>query len=261
MHDRKRYLNARTTIHALLDLGVIPIINENDTISTEEIRFGDNDNLSAQVAMMIDADLLIILSDVDGFYVREANTKKVMYEIAEINAAVRGHVHGVTRETTVGGMASKLDTAALLMRLGIPLIIANGNKKNTLTDIMAGKQNGTFFIPHGKKIDAKKRWLAFRAAHKKAGSIVVDDGAYQALSANGKSLLPSGVKDVKGTFVFGDAVNLLTQKGEVFAKGIANFSSEDVCRIMGKRTTEIKTILGEERYTEVVNRDNLIIIR
>ena len=260
LHHRVRYLNARNTINALLPLNVIPIVNENDSVATEEIRFGDNDNLSAQVALLTNADLLILLSDVDGFCVTEGRTSSVVHTIDRIDEGLRQHLYEVRNGKTVGGMRSKLETGFMLMKLGLPTIIANGNKKGILGSIMRGGEEGTLFLPSVKRQAAKKSWLAFTATSSLAGSILVDHGAYCALAQRGKSLLASGITAVKGEFKFGDAVRIVTHEGREFAKGITNFSHTELAMIKGKKTSQIKEMLGDKSYDEVIHRDNMIIL-
>ncbi len=258
---RDRYLNARNTINALLRLGAIPIVNENDTVTTDEIRFGDNDSLASQVALMSDADLLVILSDVDGFYVKEGQSKTVLHQVDKIDHSLKEHLEKHTSSRSVGGMHSKLETAFMLMHLGLPLIIANGNRKNVLDSIVQGNTVGTLFVPKGDKKTSKKRWLAFTAKSKTAGSIVLDDGACDALSKKGKSLLARGIVDVVGDFNFGDAINIVNTKGDLFAKGITNFSSEDIVKIKGQKSSAINKILDKgSSYDEVIHCDNLIVL-
>lgn len=257
---RDRYLNARNTINTLLRLGSVPIVNENDTVATEEIKFGDNDNLAAQVALMSDADLLIILSDVDGFCVTHGKKCEVLHTISSIDLNLTKHLHEVKGGRTVGGMRSKLETGFTLMKVGMPFVIANGTKKGIIESIVSGKEVGTFFYPKAKKKDSKKRWLAFSATSRAAGTIVVDAGAGDALMVRGKSLLPSGVLDCKGDFSFGDAVNITAKDGELIAKGITNFSNQDLLKIKGKKTKQIKELLGETQYDEVIHRDNMIVL-
>ncbi len=260
LHQRDTYLNARNTINALLSLGTIPVVNENDTVATEEIRFGDNDTLSAQVAFMTNSDLLIILSDVDGFCVTKGKKKEVMHVVDAVDEGLKEHVHKVKKGRTVGGMESKLDTGFMMMKLGLPLLIANGNEKDILTRIVSGEEVGTLFVPTKKRQDSKKRWLAFTATLPTAGSIVVDEGAYKALSKRGKSLLASGVVGANGEFRFGDAVKIVNHENKEFAKGITNFSSSEMSMIAGKKTSELKAALGAVRYDEVVHYDNMIIL-
>lgn len=256
LHNRSRYLNARNTVNALIELGAVPIVNENDTVATEEIRFGDNDNLAAQVAMMADADLLVILSDVDGFYA----DGKVMHSIEKIDKGLKSHLKKKTRGTTVGGMESKLDMGFKLMRLGMPMIIANGATPNVLKKIVDGGQIGTLFYPVKKKEVSKKRWLAFAASTRNSGTIVLDDGAVDALVKKGRSLLPAGILKVEGRFKFGDAVRIMTTDGREIAKGIVNYSSDEINDIKGARSSKIASILGQNSYDEVIHRDNLIVL-
>ncbi len=260
LHHRVRYLNARNTINSLLNLNIVPIVNENDTVATEEIKFGDNDNLSAQVAMLTNSDLLILLSDVDGFCVTEGKTCKVLSTIDTIDEDLKKHLYEVRGGKTVGGMRSKLETGFMLMKLGLPTIIANGNKKDILGRIVSGKEEGTLFMPHQKRQTSKKSWLAFTATSSTAGSIVVDHGAYCALVEGGKSLLASGITSLKGEFKFGDAVRIVNHEGTEFAKGITNFSHNELELIKGKKTSQIKEILGNKNYDEVIHRDNMIIL-
>jgi glutamate 5-kinase len=260
VHSRNRYLNARNTMNTLLDLHVIPIVNENDTVATEEIRFGDNDNLAAQVALMVNADLLVILSDVDGFCTTDGNTMSVLHTIDTIDEGLRVHLQELKKGRTVGGMHSKLDTGFMLMRLGLPLIIANGRKKNILRDIVEGKEVGTLFLPREGKTESKKRWLVYAASSKTSGSILVDKGAYTALAQGGKSLLASGITGVLGEFKFGDPVRILNHKKKEFARGITNFSHTDILKIKGKKSADISKILGNVNYEEVIQRDNMMVI-
>ncbi len=256
LKSRKRYLNARNTINKLLSLGVVPIVNENDTIATDEIKFGDNDSLAAQVALMVDADLLVLLSDVDGFYFKDGGKKRVIKEITKVDFHLKEHLYGKEKEHTAGGMESKLNVGFMLMKLGIPVVIANGNRKMILSDIMEGKGNWTFFYPVGKKKKSKKRWILFSKA---SGGIIIDSGAKKAITDSCKSLLASGIVDVVGTFSFGDTVNILDEAGLLIAKGITNFSSGDILKIKGHKTSSIKKILKRNvTYSEVVLRDNLI---
>ncbi|MBU1862424.1 MAG: glutamate 5-kinase [Candidatus Omnitrophica bacterium] len=260
LHHRTRYLNARNTVNSLLQLGAIPIVNENDTVATEEIRFGDNDNLSAQVAMMTNADLLIILSDVDGFSVKHGRRHSVLSTVDTIDESLKDHLHTVEGGTTVGGMKSKLETAFFMMKLGLPTIIANGSRKDILTSLIRGEEKGTIFLPSKKRQASKKSWLAFTANLSTTGTIVVDEGAYRALVERGKSLLASGITAIKGEYTFGDAVKIVNHQGKEFAKGITNFSHTDLALIKGQKTVFIKEQFGASGYDEVIHRDNMIIL-
>jgi len=259
MHNRTRYLNARNTIHSLLELKVIPIVNENDTVSTEELRFGDNDNLSAQVTMLADADLLVILSDVDGFMMGKGKARHVLSSVKKIDSNLTDHIEGMKDGgRTVGGMHTKVAVGFTMMRLGVPVVIANGNTKNVVSAILEGDDVGTLFEPQIAKQSSKKRWLAFTATTNTDGAIIVDPGAAEALMRSGNSLLATGIVGKNGTFAFGDPVRIEDVDGIVIGKGITNYSSEDIERIRGKKSAEIKTLLGSETYREVVHCDNLV---
>jgi len=263
LDDRTRYLNARHTIAALLDRGVIPVINENDTVSTEEIKFGDNDKLSSLVANLIEADLLILLSDVDGLYeaVGEATTKdkRVVARIEEISSKIEFLAQQSTDELGRGGMSSKLQAAKIAVNSGIPCIIANGTKDRVVVDIIDGKETGTLFLPAPQKLAARKRWLSFGVKPK--GSIRVDRGAAEALAKKNKSLLSSGITGTSGDFKRGDVVSITDENGREFARGISNYSSQEIYAIQGVKTAEIRRILGDAVKDEVVHRDNLVILR
>jgi glutamate 5-kinase len=256
LNDRERYINARNTFDELLSLGIVPIVNENDTVSTDEIKFGDNDVLAAQVATLIKADCLIILSDIDGLYC-DAGKRKVLDSVTFIDDDVRKHIFKKKTETTLGGMESKLKAADQLMKTGISMIIANGHKKGVIKAIMNGESAGTvFFSGEGKK-KSFKNWLAFAADVK--GAIVVDAGARKVLVDQGKSLLAVGVTGVKGKFAKGDSVSIEDEGGAEFGRGIVRFDAAEVQQIMRKKLDEIKAILGENACGEVIHRDNLVI--
>ncbi|MFH1407256.1 MAG: glutamate 5-kinase [Candidatus Omnitrophota bacterium] len=254
LRDRKRYLNARNTILTLLDNGVVPVINENDTVSIDEIKFGDNDTLSALVANLIGADLLIILTDVDGFY----HKGRIMHTVEAITPELEKSASGSSAELTLGGMASKLQAAKIVTSSGIAMVIADGRKENIIGKIIAGGESGTIFLPKGK-LTARKRWLGFTAKTK--GTVVVDSGAKKALSEGGKSLLASGIKNVKGNFDIGDAVSIVGEDNKEFARGLVDYSSPDIHKIMGKKTSEIEKILGYRYYDEVIHRDNMVVLK
>jgi len=257
---RQRHLNARNTIIALLERKVVPVINENDTVSTEEIKFGDNDALSALVSNLVKADLLVILTDIEGLMTRDPKmgggelVREVQCMSAEIEALARGV--GSTRGT--GGMASKLKAVKMVTSSGEAAIIADGRRKDTLDRLFAGEELGTLFHPGSGKLRGRKRWIAFFIKPK--GKIVVDDGAASALLDRGKSLLPTGVKDVVGDFKGGDKVSIVTLAGVEIARGLTNYPAEDLRRIKGLKTGAIHEILGHKDYDEVVHRDNLVLI-
>ncbi len=253
LRDRERYLNARNTLFALLRLGVVPVINENDTVAVEEIRFGDNDGLSALVAGLVDAGLLVLLTDQDGLYDRDPRqgpaqlVRLVLPGDAPAAAAKPGPLGS-------GGMDSKVRAGRSASEMGIAAVIASGLKPKALEAVLAGEEEGTWFVPEIRPLEKRKAWLAF-ASHPK-GEVRVDQGAREALVGRGKSLLPSGVRALTGVFEAGDAVSL-TQDGREFARGLTNFSSRDLERIKGLKTSEVEAVLGHKPADEVVHRDNL----
>lgn len=258
LFDRERYLNARNTLFSLLAIKVVPVINENDSIATDEIRFGDNDTLSALVAGLIEADLLIILSDVDGIYRRDGGRISAVRTAKEIQDILKGHLFKRSSEKTVGGMETKLEAGNMMIQAGIPLVIADGNDPEVLAKVTKGEDVGTLFCPLTKKRAARKNWLAFSLDL--GGLLEVDEGAYRALAESGRSLLASGIKKVEGSFEAGDAVSLKLSGGGIFANGLTNYSSHDIQKIKGKKTAEIAAILGHKSGSEVVHRDNLVIL-
>jgi glutamate 5-kinase len=256
--DRIRYLNAKNTISTLLSYGVIPVINENDTVATEEIRFGDNDQLAALVAALIEAERLIILSDVDGLYPADPKKNpevKIIPIIKEITPEVEAMAGGEGSAIGTGGMYSKVLAAKKATSFGIRVNIISGKKSGLITSLLKGKQKGTEFLPNPKKISSKKGWIAY--AVKPKGELKIDDGAVKAILKLGKSLLPSGISEVVGRFDIGDAVYILDKEGNKIAKGLVNYSSEDIEKIKGKKTSEISSILGYKYSDEVIHRDNL----
>ena len=262
--DRQRYLNTCNTLHSLLNFRAIPIINENDTISVDEITFGDNDILSALVANLLRADLLILLSSVDGLYVKSpASGKKseILSVVDGISDDIKKLAFKVKTKGGIGGMESKLEAASIVTSSGEAAIIANGRQPDILSRIMDFDNVGTLFIPYKnkKKIDSRKRWIGFIARPK--GKIYIDDGALGALQKNGKSLLPSGMVKIDGDFVKGDVVSILSvKKHKEIARGFINYSSEEVQKIKGLRTSLIKKTLGSKPYDEVVHRDNMVLL-
>ncbi len=257
LEDRKRYLNARNILLHLLQRGnIVPIVNENDAVVTDEIRFGDNDMLSAQVAALIDARLLIILSDVDGLYDASGN---VMQRIENIDSCISALAGNTTKKTTVGGMITKIEAAKIAVNAGIPMVIANGLNINILEQIIKSQTVCTWFLPKKDKISGKKRWIAFSC--KGCGKIIVDEGAKQALQDKGRSLLAIGIIGVMGDFSFGDLVIICDAQHNEIARGLVNYSSVEINKIKQTKTAEIKNILGYKSYDEVVHRDNLAILR
>jgi len=256
--DRRRFLNARHTLTTLLQLGVIPIINENDTVATEEIRFGDNDALAGQIAHLVDADLLVILSDVNGLYEEDPHlnpSAKLIPMVATITKQIE-NLAGVSRtQASRGGMVTKIRAAKQAGRFGVPTLLLNGETPNALGKAFEGNSSGTFFASNQSSLTHRKQWIAFTLRPK--GEITLDEGAVAALVIRGKSLLPSGILSVKGTFLPGDPVSCTTGEGIVFAQGLSNYSAESLQRIKGKQTSEIQQLLGALEYEEVIHRDNL----
>ncbi len=256
LEDRKRFLCARNTLETLLKLDILPIVNENDTVAVEEIAFGDNDILSVHVAHLVGADLLINLSDAEGFLLKDGTRVREVTSEDEIDSKLLMHLADKKREETVGGMRAKLQAARVALRLGIPFMIVNGHTPHILRDIINGKDVGTLFITSGAQKDMRRKWIAFSAM--RSGSLMVDGGAYQALLAK-KSLLPGGILKIQGNFEKGQVVELETPDGKVFGRGVVRYHSHDLGRIAGKRTIEIQAILGAKTYDEAIHRNDLVI--
>jgi glutamate 5-kinase len=259
--SRGRYLNARNTLLALFEWDCLPIINENDTVSVAEIRFGDNDHLAAMVTNLLQAPLLILLSVVDGLYTADPGSDpdaRLLSTVPAIDAAVVDMAGSGRSTLGTGGMRSKLRAARLCTAAGESVIMANGTRPGILDSIMAGDPLGTLFLPHGSSMPAWKRWLGFTARPK--GRLVVDAGAREAVQRQGRSLLPIGVIGVHGAFNKGDVVSLSGADGTEFARGLSNYAHHDVNRICGLRTEQISEVLGALPYEEVVHRDNLVVI-
>ncbi len=260
--DRQRYLNACNTLHSLLNFKTIPIINENDTISVEEITFGDNDILSALVTNLLRADLLILLSSVDGLYTTPPSSGKscrVLSVVDSISDDIKKLAFKQKTKEGVGGMESKLEAANIATGSGEAVIIANGMQSGVLSKIMNYDDVGTLFVPYNKKITSRKRWIGFTVKPK--GKIYIDEGALSALQKKGKSLLPSGVVKVEGKFIKGDVVSVVDvgEKKEV-ARGLMNYSADEVRKVKGLRTSLIKKTLGYKPYDEIIHRDNIILL-
>lgn len=259
--SRARYLNARHTIFTLFEYGCLPIINENDTVSVAEIKFGDNDQLAAMVANLLQAPLLILLTNVDGLYTgdpREDATAKLVGTVPHIDRAVTD-MAGATKSTLgTGGMKSKLKAARIATAAGGAVIMANGSVDGILDSIMQSDHVGTLFLPHGEGLSARHRWLAFTA--RPHGSLLVDSGARKAIEQGGKSLLPVGVKAVQGEFGKGDVIAICDESGIEFARGLSNYSSSDTERMRGLATDQIERAIGKLPYVELIHRDNLAVI-
>ena len=260
LSNRRRYLNARNTVMTLLEYGVTPIVNENDTVVVEEIRFGDNDNLSALVTSLVEADLLIILSDVDGLYDQDPsdNPQAQLIPIVErVTPAIEAMGGSSRGPLGTGGMSTKLKAAKRAGLSGVGTLIVNGRSAEILSRIFAGEEVGTYFLPAQSKLTAKKHWIAF--SKKPRGKLLIDDGGRQAVITRGKSLLPSGICGVDGGFERGDAVRLCDRDGKEFARGVVSYSLAEILQIMGKQCVEIEKILGYKYRDEVVCRDDLVL--
>ena len=257
LQDRQRYVNAKNTVQALLAMGAVPVVNENDTVATEEIRFGDNDILAAHVANLVEASLLVFLSDIDGLYLKDQTIIRQIRSQEELKEYT-AHVYSKRSEKTAGGMKSKLEAAQMAMRSGIPIVIANGRDERIVERILKGEEVGSLFFPTSQKANARKRWLAHSASSK--GLLTVDVGAYRALVEAKKSLLSSGVVKCSGNFKLGDVIDLSDQNGRVFARGLINYSREELLKIMGRKAQEIASILGYKRSDELIHRNNLVFL-
>ena len=226
----------------------------------DEIRFGDNDNLAAVIALLMDADILINLTDIDGLYDRDPRTHedaRLIAEIKTISKAIERYAGGIPGALGTGGMLSKIKAARKVTAAGIPMIIANGKTDGVLETIFSGGPRGTFFQPRTERLSSRKCWLAFSLKPK--GTIQIDDGAARAITAGGKSLLPSGIAAVSGHFSVGDPVQFARQDGQVLGNGLVNYNSSDIKKIKGLRSSEIADCLGEKPYDEVIHRDNLVL--
>jgi len=262
LEDRARYINARNTLLSLLSFSAVPIINENDTVSTDEIQFGDNDTLSALVAVKAEADLLVILTNVDGFYRKSADPAdgpEVVREIHQISSELKKEARSeASSELSVGGMRSKLEAARIVMASGIDMWIVNGRTQGILNGIIHGTAEGTRFVAKRSKLGSKKRWIAFGTRAK--GQLFVDGGASKAVKQGGKSLLPSGITSISGRFQAGDAVSIMDDDSQEIGRGLCNYSTEELRRIVGRKSREISQILGRAGSPEVIHRDNLVIL-
>ncbi|MFZ5438634.1 MAG: glutamate 5-kinase [Myxococcota bacterium] len=261
VQDRRRYLNARHALERLIADDVVPVINENDTVSVDEIKFGDNDTLAGLVAGLVSADALVILSDVDGLYDADPRTHrdaKLIRTVASVTRAMLAAAGGSGSAVGTGGMATKLRAAQRVTELGVRCVIAAGQKPGTLTRVFDGEEEGTLFEPQDGRRDARTAWIAH--ALKPKGTLVVDAGARAAVLERKKSLLPSGVRDVKGNFAHGDPVDLSDEAGDVFARGLAAYGADELRRLAGKRTSQIEATLGYRGLDEAVHRDDLAVL-
>lgn len=257
--DRKRFLNVKTTLLELLKMGIVPIVNENDTVSIDEIMFGDNDILASKVSSMISADSLILLTDTDGLFdqnPKDNSLAKLINTISEDKFDRR--VLKIQKNISFGGMTSKIDAALNVSKYGIPTIIANGMKMKIIDKIFKYENVGTMIIPNIRTIKSRKQWIGMGL--KTAGKLLLDDGAIEAIISKGKSLLPSGIKSLEGRFVKGQQVECVSiSTGQSIARGLTSYSSDELEKIKGKKSNQIVSILGYKYSDEVINRDNMIV--
>jgi len=266
LKNRKRFLNAKHTLETLLEHKVLPIINENDSVTIDEIKIGDNDTLSATVACLLNAQLLIILSDVDGLYSRDPSVKEregdapmsIIEYVDRITQKIEKLAGGSKNKITVGGMYTKILAAKQTMSFGIPTLVVNGFDDSIAEKIFEGKSVGTLFWAGREKINKRKHWIAHTL--KPSGKITIDSGAARAILARGKSLLPAGIIRIEGQFEFGNAVRIFGEDGKEIARGLVNYNFRDLDSIMGMRTSAVRKIFGKNFYNEVIHRDDLTLL-
>jgi glutamate 5-kinase len=261
--DRRRYLNARNTLLTLFERGVVPIINENDTVATDELKhsttFGDNDTLAAQVTSLMGADLLVLLTDVEGFYVsRPDGTLQLLSEVTQITPELEEAARGTSSAVGKGGMATKLAAAKTVTHFGTTVVIAHGREPQVVERVVRGEKLGTWFHPRGRKLDSRRRWIGFSGPLR--GALVIDRGARQMLLEQGKSLLPVGIVEVHGEFNSGDVVRLLDEQQQELGRGLVNYNAAEIRRLQGHRSEELERILGYQGDAEVIHRDNMTLI-
>lgn len=260
LSSRKRYLNARNTLNTLLDWKIVPIINENDTVSVEEIRLGDNDNLAAMITLLMDADLLVILSDIDGLFTRDPRTEpdaELIPVVGVITKSTEKAAGSIPGPLGTGGMMSKINAARKVNSAGVPMVVAKGDKPDILVRLFDGEAHGTYFVPRRHKLTRRKCWIAFSLKPK--GILTIDAGACTAVTRRGKSLLASGIVGVQGEFTVGAPVEFQAPGGAAVGVGLVNYGAADIRRIMGLRSQHISQVLGHKPYDEVIHRDNLVI--
>ncbi|MEW6517578.1 MAG: glutamate 5-kinase [candidate division FCPU426 bacterium] len=261
IHDRQRYAHARAALEELLRLGVVPVFNENDTVAVDEIKFGDNDTLSAHVTNLARADLLVILTDVAGLY--DANPAErpdacLQHEVDAVDRCVEEMAAGPGTALGTGGMVTKVRAAKMVTGMGEKMAIADGRQPKVLARLLAGERLGTVFFPQGDKLASRKRWIAY--ALRRRGAVVLDAGASAALKQRGKSLLPSGVKAVEGRFKQGDCVGVKDEHGREFARGLVNYGAEEIQKLCGAKSSQIEDILGYKNADEIIHRDDLALL-
>ncbi|OGR10820.1 MAG: glutamate 5-kinase [Desulfobacula sp. GWF2_41_7] len=260
LNNRKRYLNARNTLNTLMEWKVVPIINENDTVMMEEIKLGDNDNLSAMIALLMDADFLFILTDIEGLYdkdPRRFSDAQLIKKVSSLKKEIEEYAGNIPGTLGTGGMLSKIKAAKKVASAGIPMIVAKGNINNVLLRLFKGERLGTYFVPKNQKLASRKCWIAHTLAPK--GSVVIDDGAVRAVRENGKSILPIGVVRVEGEFEQGAPVAFKTAGNEIIGIGLVNYRSSDIELIKGLRTSQIEACLGSKHYDEIIHRNNMVL--
>ena len=259
LSQRSRYSNAHNTLNELFRYNIVPVVNENDTVAVEEIKFGDNDTLGVLVTHLSESDLLIILTDTDGLYDQDPHLNPkatLIYEVDSLNSDIEKNATSSKSLVGTGGMQSKVKSAKRMMQSGIPMVIANGKLKNVLTRILNAETVGTFFYPTHLKMNSRKRWLAWGV--KSNGEIRVDEGAQKAISDKGKSLLPGGIRSIEGKWFAGDVVKIIGVENQEIARGVANYSSSDLDLIKGLKTEQISQKLGRKSADEVIHRDNMV---
>ncbi len=261
LSNRNRYLNVRNTILTLLEWKIIPIINENDTVSVEELRFGDNDTLGALITNLIEADLFICLTDVDGLFTgnpHEDHGARPVYTVAKVDKKVEAMAGYVVGALGTGGMQSKIQAARMVSARGGSSFIGSGREQGIVQQLFACEPVGTFFLPQAEKMQSRKHWIAY--VLKPQGYLVLDQGACKALKKGGKSLLPSGIVEVRGNFRVGASVQCLDEKGNAIATGLSNYSANDIGKIKGLNSVDIEKTLGYKDSDEVIHRDNLVVL-
>ena len=260
--NRKRYLNAKHTLKTLLDWNIIPIVNENDTVAVDEMKFGDNDQLSALVATLMEMDLLVILSDVDGLFDRDPRSNedaRLVPVVTDLAAAKKAAQDTRPSDLGRGGMFSKLCAAEQASHAGIPTIIANGREREVLGGLFDGtRESGTLVLPEENRLTSRKHWILYNLTP--SGEVIVDNGACAAVTVKGKSLLPSGVREIRGSFGAGDCVRCVDDTGREFARGLVNYSAQELRKIKGSHSGKIEAILGYKAYDEIIHRDDLVVL-
>ncbi len=262
LHDRRRFLHARNTFMTLLKADILPIVNENDAVAVEELRLkmGDNDSLAVSAAQLVDADAVVLMSDVDGLYDQPPSRPgaKLIPLVSEIDGRIFAMAGASESGVGSGGMASKLNAARAAGIADIPLLICNGRRENVLVDAVNGEQVGTIFTPPGKRASSYRQWIAY--GRSPDGAVVVDDGARKALLEKKKSLLPIGIREVRGSFLEGDTIAVIDPAGNEFARGLSNFTSEELRKVAGHRSGELSEILGHHCDETAIHRDNLVMV-